>query len=98
MNQWTILLAVTVVVAHSIAIFWPRKPLKESTDENGLPILWRNESDQSKDVACVWWGETEDAPPSKPTAQQESTLRVTAFSKAIDTVGTEAQASRRSVA
>lgn len=54
MSQPTIILAILSVIGHCLAIFWPRKPLKEAVDENGFPILWCNNDEKQKDVACVW--------------------------------------------
>ncbi len=54
MNQLTIILAFLVAGAHVVFFFWPRKPLEGPTDEEGRPILWCNEDEQSKDVTCVW--------------------------------------------
>jgi hypothetical protein len=28
--------------------------LQEQTDENGFPILWCNNTEQQKNVTCVW--------------------------------------------
>ena len=54
MFEPTVILALVSVIGHCLAIFWPRKPLEEQTDENGFPILWCNNDAQQKDVACVW--------------------------------------------
>lgn len=54
MFEPTIILAVLSVIGHCVAIFWPRKPLQEQTDENGFPILWCNNTEQQKNVTCVW--------------------------------------------
>jgi len=54
MFELTVILAVMSVLGHCLAIFWPRKPLQEKTDENGFPILWCNNDEKQKDVACVW--------------------------------------------
>jgi hypothetical protein len=54
MFEPTIILAIVSVIGHCLAIFWPRKPLQERTDENGFPILWCNNDEKQKDVACVW--------------------------------------------
>jgi hypothetical protein len=48
------------VIGHCLAIFWPRKPLKTPRDENGFPILWCNNSEEQKDIACVWQSASED--------------------------------------
>ncbi len=53
-SEPTIILATLSVVAHCLAIFWPRKPLQERTDENGFPILWCNNDDKQENIACVW--------------------------------------------
>jgi hypothetical protein len=92
-------LAIVVVVTHCVAIFWPRKPLKVPTDENGLPVLWRNESEQSKDVACVWWDDAEDATASQASAETApASLPMTSFSKTVNPLGVAATEGRRSVA
>lgn len=54
MLEPTIILAAMSVIGHCLAIFWPRKPLQERTDENGFPILWCNNTEEQKNVACVW--------------------------------------------
>jgi hypothetical protein len=54
MNAFTPFFAALIVIAHLAVIFWPRKPLQEVTDENGLPLLWHNQDDERKDVTCVW--------------------------------------------
>jgi hypothetical protein len=99
-NTWTIALAILVVVTHGIVLFWPRKPLNVPLDDNGQPVLWKNETEQKKDVACVWWDEPEQAPTSsaKPTAPS-APLPVTSFSETVRPLSAEAPAAkRRSVA
>ena len=54
MSEPTIILAIVSVIGHCLAIFWPRKPLTERLDDNGFPILWCNNDETQKDVACVW--------------------------------------------
>lgn len=54
MNEATPFLAAFVVLAHVAVIFWPRKPLQEATDENGLPLLWHNQDESRQNVTCVW--------------------------------------------
>ena len=54
MSESTIILAALSVIGHCLAIFWPRKPLKEKLDQNGLPILWRNNDAKQEDIACIW--------------------------------------------
>ncbi len=54
MLEPTIILAALSVLGHCLAIFWPRKPLQEQTDENGFPILWCNNDEAQKNVTCVW--------------------------------------------
>jgi hypothetical protein len=54
MSEPTVILAIASVVAHCLAIFWPRKPLKERLDQNGFPILWCNNDEKHDDIACVW--------------------------------------------
>ena len=54
MTEPTIVLAALSVIGHGLAIFWPRKPLKERLDENGFPILWCNNDEKQQNVACVW--------------------------------------------
>jgi hypothetical protein len=71
MNQFTIVLAALVIVTHLGVIFWPRKPLTEATDENGFPILWRNQNEQSKDVACIWRAEERPAGEANMAEQEE---------------------------
>jgi hypothetical protein len=86
-------------VTHCAVIFWPRKPLKIPTDENGLPILWCNENEQKENVACVWWEDSDDVVlAEKPKAALPSP--VTSFSNTVSPLqtGSEAPASRRSVA
>jgi len=101
-NTWTIALAIFVVVTHCAVIFWPRKPLTVPLDENGQPLLWRNETEQKKDVACVWWGEAEQANPasSKKTtpATPPAPLPVTSFSETVRPLAAEPAQSQRSVA
>jgi hypothetical protein len=97
MNEWTVILASAVVIAHCVAIFWPRKPLNVPTDENGLPVLWRNESAQSKDVACVWWDE-ENSAPTSATAKVQTSRPLSFFGESIQTFATEDAEHRRHVA
>jgi hypothetical protein len=54
MSEPTVILAILSVLGHCFAIFWPRKPLKERLDANGLPILWRNNDEKQQDIACIW--------------------------------------------
>jgi len=54
MTEPTVILAFLSVLGHALAIFWPRKPLKERLDENGFPILWCNNDEKQKNIACVW--------------------------------------------
>jgi len=98
-NTWTIILAIFVVVTHVAAIFWPRKPLTVPLDPNGLPILWRNETEQKKDVACVWWGEEVQTPaPGNTAASQPAAPALPSFSKAVQPLSDETVTERRSVA
>ncbi len=64
MSELTIIVAVLSVLGHCLAIFWPRKPLKEPLDENGFPILWCNNDEKQANVACVW----QDSPPEPVAA------------------------------
>ena len=54
MTEPTVILAVLTVIGHCLAIFWPRKPLKERLDGNGFPILWCNNNEKQENIACVW--------------------------------------------
>ena len=54
MTEPTVILAIMSVFGHCLAIFWPRKPLKERLDENGFPILWCNNDEKQENIACVW--------------------------------------------
>ncbi len=89
-------MALFVVVTHCVVIFWPRKPLKVPLDENGLPVLWCNETENRKDVACVWWGEDQTAVTTGDTASQPAPL--TSFSETVRPLSSEAPVSQRSVA
>jgi hypothetical protein len=98
-NTWTVSLAVFVVVAHCIVIFWPRKPLNVPLDDNGQPMLWRNETDQKKNVACVWWDDVEET--TTASARQRASagpLPVSSFSEAVRPLGSEVAQNQRSVA
>jgi hypothetical protein len=53
-NEFTPFLAILIVLAHLIVIFWPRKPLPGLVDENGLPDIWRNRVEVRQDVTCIW--------------------------------------------
>jgi len=97
-NAWTIILAIFVLVTHCVALFWPRKPLKVPLDENGLPMLWCNETEQKKDVACVWWGDEADAQSRASTGSKSSPRPVTSFSDTVRPLSGEVPVSRRSVA
>lgn len=66
-------------------------------DDNGQPILWRNETEQKKDVACVWWDDVEGTASVKQKASADP-LPMTSFSEAVRPLGTEVPASQRSVA
>ena len=83
-------------MAHCVAIFWPRKPFEVATDENGLPILWRNESEQSKNVACVWWGDPADAAASGTSAIAARSMA--SFSKTMSPLEINGTEDRRFVA
>lgn len=96
-NELTQILAVVVVVTHCVAIFWPRKPLKVPTDENGLPVLWRNETEEKKDVVCVWWDDADDLV-TAGVPQKSEQIPPTSFSNAVKPLQTQSPASRRSVA
>jgi hypothetical protein len=91
-------LAIFVSLTHCVALFWPRKPLKVPLDENGLPILWCNETEQKKDVACVWWGDEAEVQSSVSTASKSSPLPVTSFSDTVRPLSAEISVSHRSVA
>ena len=60
MSEPTIILAVLSVVGHCLAIFWPRKPLKEKLDANGFPILWCNNDAKQEDITCIWQAAAEE--------------------------------------
>lgn len=60
MSEPTIILAALSVIGHCLAIFWPRKPLKTPVDENGFPVLWRNNDEKQEDIACIWDSVAED--------------------------------------
>jgi hypothetical protein len=53
-NEFTPFLAILIVVAHLVVIFWPRKPLPGLVDENGLPDIWRNQEEVRQNVTCIW--------------------------------------------
>jgi hypothetical protein len=61
-NEITAFLAAFVVLAHCVAIFWPRKPFKGPVDKAGFPLLWRNETEQSENVTCVWEEDSASGP------------------------------------
>jgi hypothetical protein len=94
-NTWTIALAIFVILAHCAVIFWPRRPLNVPLDDNGQPVLWRNETEQKKDVACVWWDDVEDTTTAKAPA---ASLPVTSFSETVRPLGAQVAESHRSVA
>jgi hypothetical protein len=96
-HTWTIILALAIITSHSVALFWPRKPLEVPLDQNGLPLLWRNEADVKKDVACVWWGESEEL---KTNAAETLSFVVPQppFNGSVSPLSTEASRERRSVA
>ncbi len=103
MNEFALLLALLVVLAHVVTIFWPRKPLQVAIDKNGLPILWRNDGEQSKDIACVWGADQH--PPGAASAPAPASISaapeptpVASFSKAVTALETAAGASRQSAA
>ena len=98
MNLLTIILAIIVVACHCIAIFWPRKPLTVPLDENGLPVLWCNETEQKKDVACVWWEGDEDTVETNTAHTLPSTLPMSSFSDAVRQMPDQSPVNRRSVA
>lgn len=95
-TQWTLILATFVIVTHCLAIFWPRKPLKVPTDEEGRPVLWRNETEEAKDVACIWWGDSDEA--SAEAAAPERSQPITAFRNAAGPLHELSREHRRSVA
>ena len=97
-THWTIILAIFVLLSHCVALFWPRKPLKVPLDENGLPVLWCNETEQKKDIACVWWDEDTVAAPAANSATQRAPLPVTSFSETVRPLSTELPARKCSVA
>lgn len=73
MSELTVIVAVLSVIGHCLAIFWPRKPLKEPLDENGFPILWCNNDEKQANVACVWQDATEQ--PAATTADDAAHSR-----------------------
>lgn len=76
MNQAAQVIALLVVVIHLGVIFWPRKPLCDPVDENGLPLLWRNQGEDRRDVSCVW-SETQSMAPALAVAARKSHHKVT---------------------
>ena len=60
MSDPTVILAILSVLGHCLAIFWPRKPMKERLDENGFPILWCNNTEKQADITCVWQAAAEE--------------------------------------
>jgi hypothetical protein len=54
MSEPTVIIAVLSVIGHCLAIFWPRKPLQERIDANGMPVLWCNNDEKQQDIACIW--------------------------------------------
>jgi hypothetical protein len=74
MFEPTVILAIVSIIGHCAVIFWPRKPLEERTDENGFPILWVNNDEKQKDVACVWDDVVEQPAPAlhEEVAQRHS--------------------------
>jgi hypothetical protein len=73
MSEPTVILAICSVIGHCLAIFWPRKPLKEKLDANGLPILWCNNDEKHKDIACIWRSAAEE--PVIAVVEDESASR-----------------------
>jgi len=71
MTAPTIALAIASVVAHCLAIFWPRKPLKTPVDENGFPILWCNNNQLQQDITCVWRSAAEQPSRDLATSARE---------------------------
>jgi hypothetical protein len=77
-----------------VVIFWPRKPFQVPLDENGMPMLWRNESKENKDVACVWW----DEPVKTEQTAEAKASPMASFSNAMRPLKEEGSEGRRSVA
>lgn len=92
----TAILAGIIIVAHCVAIFWPRKSMAAVVDSEGRPVVWRNETEK-RDVACVWWEE----PEGELAAEQKSHTKVpkvASFSSAIQPLSMDAPVKHRSVA
>jgi hypothetical protein len=88
-NQMTVTLALLSVAAHLAFIFWPRKPLGVPTDEEGRPILWRNDEEQKENVACVW----NESPAERPAVLPVGAKSAASASESI----TERNAGERGV-
>src|SRR4051794_26530568 len=79
----TAILAVVTIIAHCVAIFWPRKAMTTVVDTEGRPILWRNQEGAKKDVACVWWDEPQDELAAELAAHAKVVSNVTSFSSTV---------------
>lgn len=91
----TLILAVTVAVAHLAVIFWPRKPINGPTHEDGMPIVWHNQDDSRQDIACVW--QESSAKASAVTSVVEA-APIASFSENVQALGSETAEDKRSVA
>lgn len=95
-NELTQILAILVALVHVAVIFWPRKPINEPTDENGMPIVWHNQDDTRRDIACVW---NEPSGGKKPlTASTAKVNAVPSFSNSVQPLGQTIPEPKRSAA
>ena len=94
-NELTLILAVIVAVAHFAVIFWPRKPIAGPKHEDGMPIVWHNQDDARKDIACVW---QESSPQASAVVSEVAATPIASFSENVNPLGNEATGGNRSVA
>lgn len=94
-NELTLILAVIVAVAHFAVIFWPRKPINGPTHDDGMPIVWHNQDDSRKDIACVW---QESSAKATTVTFEVQAASIASFSENVKPLGAEATEGERSVA
>lgn len=95
----TQILAILVALAHVAVIFWPRKPINEPTDENGMPIVWHNQDDTRRDIACVWNEPTTGKRPAPAaTAKVKTATATSSFSHSMQPLGQAVPEPKRSAA
>lgn len=94
-NEPTLILAVIVAVAHVAVIFWPRKPITEPTDKDGMPIIWHNQDESRQNITCIWH---EPSPGGSTTALASKTASMTSFSETVQQLGIRTAEGKRSAA